>query len=169
MKKLKRFILSAVGFLLTLFLLFLAQNMIGQELSPTIYSSGGETFYVQNYSLDFVIGEPISESYEMQQTMLTQGFLQDVAGPTAIPETAVQQEDIKIYPNPANKIISIYVENELSILWYDIISIYGNSLGKTYCDKNLNSIDISCLKPGFYLLRIGIEKHDPITKRFIKK
>lgn len=157
------------GFFLFLTFHISASKIAAQELSPVINCSGGETFYAENYSLDFVIGEPISESFEMQQTMLTQGFLQDVAGPTAISETAAQQDYIQIYPIPANKTISIDVENELSILWYDIINIYGDVIGKTYCDKNLKSTDVSCLQPGFYLLRVGIEKHDPITKRFIKK
>jgi len=47
---------------------------IAQELNPSVISTGGETFIASGYSLDFVIGEIVTESYTEQSVMLTQGF-----------------------------------------------------------------------------------------------
>ena len=169
MKKLNLFMLFADIFLIILVVQLNTYKMEGQDLSPMVNCSGGETFYAQNYSLDFVIGEPLSESYEMQQTMLTQGFLQDIVGPTAISEIQAQLPDITLYPNPVLNSLSIDFGNYEAINWYEIISIHGISIEKSYCERNLGNIDISHIKPGIYLLIVGVENHDPITKRFIKK
>jgi hypothetical protein len=168
MKKLKLFALFTIIFSIILTVQLTTLKMEAQELSPSISCSGGETFYTQNYSLDFSIGEPISESYEGNLTMLTQGFLQDIVGPTAISENNERLTGVNIYPNPASQFISLNVEDAI-IKWYEIVNIYGISLEKTSCKSNPDNIDVSSLRPGVYLLKLGIEDHNPFAKKFIKK
>lgn len=169
MKKLNLFTLIVSTFLMILTIHFSAQTMEAQELSPSISCSGGETFYAGEYSLDFVVGEPISETYEMQITMLTQGFLQDIAGPTAIAEIPTSMADLKLFPNPVNHILSFDVAENATIKWYEVVSIFGVSNGIIYCEKSLESIDVSNLKPGLYVLKVGIEAQYLKAKTFIKK
>jgi hypothetical protein len=62
-----------------------------------------------------------------------------------------KQTEIKLYPNPANDIISIYpeIQNHFNIEIYDFA-------GRTILTRELNSsnIDITSLKTGMYLYRI---------------
>ena len=67
-----------------LFIIGIADYAIAQELNPIVISTAGESFTVSGYSLDFTIGEIVTETYSEQGFMLTQGFLQGKEGETAI-------------------------------------------------------------------------------------
>ncbi len=67
---------------------------IAQELNPSVISSGGETFNASGYSLDFVIGEIVTESYTEHGVMLTQGFLQGKEEGLSINEQTINADDI---------------------------------------------------------------------------
>lgn len=70
---------------------------------------------------------------------------------------------IHIYPNPVSDRLYIVGQSNIS---YEIISL----IGKTVKRGNIqtNSIDVSILEPGIYLLRINWE-NGPTVQRFVKQ
>lgn len=70
---------------------------------------------------------------------------------------------VNIYPNPATNFISIYSENSVEKL-----SIYNLNGQKLMSITQSNSLNISGLSNGIYLLQIQTE-HNNITRKIIKK
>jgi len=152
------------------FIIFFAPNYLcSQEISNSVTCAGGETFVAQDYSLDFVIGEPIVESYQIGNKLLTQGFLQEKLGPTAINELRSDAINVKLYPNPTGDYLTIDCENNSSSFWYEIVNTTGSSYGKIACNNFPEILDVSNLKPGIYLLRLSNSAHDLCSAIFIKK
>jgi len=80
----------------------------------------------------------------------------------------IVSKKISIYPNPASHIIEIKSLNENDI---GIINIYNSHGKKILTDKLINSkskIDISQIKPGFFIVEIIIKNEKDIVK-FIKQ
>ncbi len=72
---------------------------------------------------------------------------------------------ITIFPNPATNIINVNSFTNETIAQVEILSIDGKLIN-TYNHKN-NSIDLSDLHPGVYLVRCNINNHW-VVKRIIK-
>ena len=63
-------------------------------------------------------------------------------------------QTIKVFPNPASEFITVEVENDDRIQ-HDIVivSILGNTVKKTSCYNDCNTISINDLANGVYILR----------------
>jgi hypothetical protein len=79
----------------------------------------------------------------------------------AIDETALEN-NIRIYPNPANDVINITNDNEEPITSMQLFNVMGESI--YYSDKFQRAINTSKLKAGLYLLEIK-SKAGSITKK----
>ena len=84
---------------------------------------------------------------------------------TSVAKTNEKNTDIRLYPNPANKII--YIQNTLPL--NTNITIY-NMLGKKIMDKTIqtNEIDITELSKGIYFFKFNKIDNDLVYK-FIKE
>lgn len=76
-----------------------------------------------------------------------------------VEQTGVEQityaEGISVYPNPANDMISVYVDGAI---YPNAIVVVTDVTGKDrIISKMSNSIDVSTLTPGIYMLRVEIE------------
>jgi hypothetical protein len=79
-----------------------------------------------------------------------------------IPDNSLQ---VRMYPNPVSEGVINIQSNITSAATYKIY----NTLGQVISKGNFsNSIDVSSLQSGMYLLEINTEKQN-ITKRFVKK
>lgn len=75
-----------------------------------------------------------------------------------VDQTGVEQityaEGISVYPNPANDMISVYVDGAI---YPNAIVVVTDVTGKDrIISKMSNSIDVSTLTPGIYMLRVEI-------------
>jgi hypothetical protein len=99
-----------------------------------------EIVYSARVLLSVIDGELIYYTDDCEPS----GLLKSAKAKDKLPE-------IKLYPNPANDIISIYpeIQNHFNIEIYDFA-------GRTILNRELNSsnIDITSLKTGMYLYRI---------------
>jgi len=120
-------------------------------------------------------------TYEFEETLYTLCFTDSVTYYINSPNgedschyalplgvTEIVSEKISIYPNPASQTIEIKSSVE-----YDkgIINIYNNQGKKILTDKLIDSkskIDISQIKPGFFIVEI-ISKNEKDFVKFIKK
>ena len=140
-----------------------------QEINPYVVSSGGETFTASGISLDFVIGEIVTESYTEGSTMLTQGFLQGTEEGLAIYNQSANADDIVVFPNPVSNIVNIMCKGEDKPMYIEIIDIQGCKISSIQNANNPLPINIECLTPGLYVVKLIFPDHNSVTKRIIKK
>ena len=140
-----------------------------QELNPSVISSGGETFIASGYSLDFTIGEIVTESYTEQGLMLSQGFLQGKEEGLAINELTINPDDIDVYPNPSNNIVYINYKGEVKPIRIEINNIQACLVRSVIFENNPMAINLQQLNPGLYILRIIFADQNFVSKKIIKK
>lgn len=83
--------------------------------------------------------------------------------PSTLSNQEFNNEALKIYPNPFNNIINIFVENE-SIASVNIFDIQGR---KILASSN-NIIDTSSLESGIYIISIELSNKKILSKKIIK-
>ncbi len=93
----------------------------------------------------------------------TASFSEDCGGVGI--ETNEQEKQLSIYPNPTTGQLSV-ISNQLSITNISIIDITGKTVKSI--NKNTNTVDVSDLQNGLYILKIQTE-NGTVQKRFIKK
>ena len=77
----------------------------------------------------------------------------------------VYNDNISIYPNPANE--KLYIETEIEIEEVSIFDIYGRRQELSAVSGQPSAIDVSGLKSGIYFVKINTEEGN-IVKRIIK-
>jgi hypothetical protein len=72
---------------------------------------------------------------------------------TGINNHLAKSSDVQIFPNPVSS--TIYIKTEVRITGYEILNLAGEVVK---CDKLSKAIDVSSLKPGFYLIKFNTNK-----------
>ena len=83
---------------------------------------------------------------------------------TGVNEMNIEENEISIYPNPANDQLSIVLNEKIKIKNIELI----NSLGQTILTTQNTLIDLSEITAGLYLVKITTTNGDKITTRVIK-
>jgi len=161
--------ITMIVFLQISLFLGLTNYAIAQEISSNVISAGGETFTASGVSLDFVIGEIVTESYTAQSIGLTQGFLQGKEGELAIVERSVTADDITVYPNPSNDEVNVLFKGLDRPLSIEILNVQGYEIYSSRFITNPMSVSLDRLNPGLYVIRVIFHDNNFVTKRIIKK
>ncbi len=74
---------------------------------------------------------------------------------------------LKVFPNPAKE--NLYISNIVGLATANVFNLQGQKVLSVDLGAEENSIDISELEKGLYLLTIHIESGERITKKFIKE
>lgn len=82
-----------------------------------------------------------------------------------ISETSMENS-LEIYPNPANEIVNILNNNDLTISNIEIIDMFGRVV---LCAEGGNEINVSNLPQGEYFVKINTENKTISKKLFINK
>jgi hypothetical protein len=163
-------LLSSIPLLVLLFFTGIPENSIAQQLTPAVVSSGGETFTGNGLSLDFTVGEIMTESISTTGLLLTQGFLQGPDRNTGIEENLIDEKDIVVYPNPAaNQLYILYNDQDTRPVSADIKDLQGRLVLRTDGGINPLYLNLEKLTPGFYTVSILFENHQIINKKIIKQ
>ncbi|MCD4663889.1 MAG: T9SS type A sorting domain-containing protein [Bacteroidales bacterium] len=152
-----------------IFIIGLTYNAIAQELYPGVISTGGETYIASGYSLDFVIGEIVTESYTEQGFMLTQGFLQGNEEELAINEHTVHVDDIDVFPNPISDMVYIMCKVKQKPVRIEIEDLQGCMVYSLQFKNNPMEANLKQLNPGLYVLTLIFPDHNFVSKKIIKK
>jgi hypothetical protein len=86
--------------------------------------------------------------------------------PVGVKEPGNSSRTMRLYPNPANHLLSISLESPAEEFFYEIISITGVCVKSGSTEQPL--IDISELAEGIYIVRIHADGI-PYTRKFIKQ
>lgn len=129
-----------------------ATNLRAQE----VVTASGDFFTNSNGSISWTVGEPISESFEVNQNVFSQGFQQSAQNYVAI--SIISNTDlIEIFPNPFDEIIHFQYQTEEKQF---MLSLYDEkmSLVKKMTIQtgfsNESTISFLDLEAGVYFLRI---------------
>jgi len=137
-----------------------------QSLSHSVIGAAGDTFHSSNGSLDWTLGEIMTETYIQNGKMFTQGFQQ----------TEIKTDDLEkstvVYPNPVRDSLTVRMGKNGSYQ----IEVY-NILGNKLIDQNVNltsskvsfQIDFRECSPALYILRIFNTKTGQVFSFKIEK
>ncbi len=165
-KELKLLIISNCKILLIL--LFIVPSAIGfsQQISASLLCSGGESFVMTNQSLEFAIGEIVTETYQTENNILSQGFIQGTPQEIGINEDFIKNVDIHIFPNPTKNQITVSCKKTPVII--EIIDLQGRKLYTKQNPQQTEMLNLENLQRGIYFLHLVFEGNIPITNRIVK-
>lgn len=129
-----------------------------QSLAPEVIGSAGDVFSASNGSLEWTIGEIMTETYQQSNGYLTQGFHQTGQGFVGINEINVA-DNFSIYPNPVKDLLHLSFDSkEKGNYVIELFDMQGKKLlsqqitaGKGLQSTELNMQDIGS---GVYLLNV---------------
>jgi len=114
-----------------------------------------------------VIGEIVLKGFEEPILIQSTLFLENIVLSTSDKHDVV--ENLRVFPNPTNGIISIQFENQSTeSISVDILDLQGRTLRSegaiTNNGNTLYQTDLGDLNPGFYLLRLSNGRNFQIEK-----
>lgn len=83
-----------------------------QSISPSVVSSGGGNFQGSSSTLDWTVGETITETAVGGSSILTQGYHQSSYTIVSIPDTEHSDIQVSVFPNPTDDFITIKTDGE---------------------------------------------------------
>ena len=87
--------------------------------------------------------------------------------PTAIPETTAPEKPFDIYPNPVNDRLSLRFDDGATPESVELYSLAGSLVAK-HC-KSLETIDLSAMSTGVYLLCVTFEDGEKRFEKVVKQ
>lgn len=124
-----------------------------------VVATSGDFFTNPNGTISWTLGEPISESFAVNQQIFSQGFHQSAQNYAAI--SIISNTDlIEIFPNPFDEIIHLQYqtnEKELILVLYDekMALVKKTTIQSGF--SNDNTISFQDLEAGVYFLHIQSE------------
>jgi hypothetical protein len=149
-----------------LFCILIAISARSQTLSPTIINSTGGTATVNGISYDYSFGEmTLITTFSSSKLIVTQGLLQTRTDTAAVGVTTneLAVPTIIVYPNPAQQLINFESESDAAgKLHYELMDAEGRLIVSRQLPvttgKNKETIDLSKLSAGMYLLKITVSQ-----------
>lgn len=76
--------------------------------------------------------------------------------PTSVNDNPTSKNEIKVYPNPAEEILTFEIPTNLKSSYYEIFNILGQKLieGRINPNLNMKTINIEALNTGIYIIKI---------------
>lgn len=127
-----------------------------QSLSSSVIGSAGENFNATIGSLEWTLGEIMTETYKESMGYLTQGFHQ----PATIKITGLEdpeEKNVFVYPNPAREVL--YVKTiENGDYQFELFDLQGQKLiskNTSSIGTQIHTMEIHQFRAAIYLLRIA--------------
>jgi hypothetical protein len=147
------------------FLLMFAAK--AQTATPELLASAGDSFTNTDYSLNWSLGEIMTESYTNTEFILTQGFHQPYLSSVSIDEKPML--NVSVWPNPTDHILYVTALNQnAKPLSYTLKDLTGKELlNGNFMLKQ--ALDLDNYPAGMYMLSIYGDKIPLHTFKIIKK
>jgi len=150
--------------ILILFCLGVPPILYAQTSYQNVIAAAGGTALTKTMTLDWTLGEPVTESVRSENQLYTQGFQQPFLTvqemePEVIPYNSSRSEEteITVAPNPVRTTLTLTMnnlqENEIEI---QISNFAGQIVKSEAIDPIIQKtqLDLSPLVTGLYILRI---------------
>ena len=122
------------------------------------YDTDGEC----SFSIINADGEMVYTSADLQDGIL---FTYDPCSVNAVDETAMDSQNVYVYPNPTHGLLNIEGQGKMHI---SITDLLGQKLHETTAEGNV-SLDLSRYESGMYLIRIETENGVMVQKVTVRK
>ena len=134
-----------------LFFVLSASHLYAQQ---TI-STSGASFHNESETLDWSVGEIITETMVTDNSVLTHGLLQTRLEVSTLIKSTELAEIIRAYPNPAHDFIFLHMTTEdLKGMRYALFNATSNLLQQGAIREEISKISFIPLPPGTYFIRI---------------
>ena len=128
-----------------------------QSLLSSVVGSAGDQFASASGSLEWTLGEIMTETYQQSNGYFTQGFQQ----PATIKITSLDEEEDKnvvVYPNPARDILNVKTLESGAYL-IEMFDMQGQKLlnlsPTVNAGMHIHQINLQGFRVAVYLLRIS--------------
>jgi hypothetical protein len=147
-------------YLFYILLITFSLPVLSQNVSQNVISNAGNYYNSADFSVSWTVGQPVINTLESNNIIVTQGFQQSKFSISKIEEN-ISNFDVKIFPNPASDFINVIVntENNISLL-LKILDINGHVVRQAKTGNNKEStINIKKLPESIYFIKV-INKTD---------
>jgi len=137
-----------------------------QQAKQDVIATAGGFNASSGVSVSWTLGETIVPTFTSPNTILTQGFQQQITVKT-IEENLELQVTISLYPNPTSDVITIAcdgpLEGEIRVL---LVNSVGRPVRSDFIETSMSEkqIDLKDLPAGIYFLRLTQGKLDNVYK-----
>jgi len=124
----------------------------GQTITTALIGSGA----FQSPSVDWAVGETLTQTYQEGNYLLTHGFFQG-SNQTTSSDELIDNKGFYLHPNPVKSSVTINVPNKYDVgreLSLEIISVTGQSLLRQPLSSNSKTLDFSTYPSGLYFMKI---------------
>ncbi len=140
----------------------------GNPVGYNVYLNGklaAEKISSLEYSAELKNNKYVEVVAVYENDMTSVGLVKEIVAGDKIED--ITENNISIYPNPAND--RLYIEAEGEIVGITVYDIYGrHQVTETPSHQDMTSVNVSGLNAGIYFVKIN-SKEGEIVKRFIKK
>jgi len=153
-------------------LAFIVLCLVGaQTKAQEVISSNGGSFKGAMVQLDWTIGETVTETFQSDGKILTQGFHQSNLTVTAVDQIASGGIHLKVYPNPVfDQLILEMGKREVNGFEFELFDLSGKLLLQKEIEQPAENIDMRIYRSGSYFLRVSAKGESPIqTFKIIKE
>jgi hypothetical protein len=153
--------------IINIIIILITCNFFGKAQNKTqeLVTSGGDEFKGENISLEWSLGEIMTETFEGEYYTLTQGFNQAIYTITSV-KCKRKYQNIAVYPNPCRDHFFVDLKMEEDIKYsLRIIDIIGKIVHVDQLTNHANKIDIQFLKSNMYIVQI-LNNKNRIIKTF---
>lgn len=142
-----------------------------QTKAQVVISSNGGSFKGATVQLDWTIGEPVTETFQSEGKILTQGFHQSKLTVSAVDQIALGGIQLKVFPNPVSDQLILEMEKrEVKRFEIELCELSGKLLLQKETEQPNEIIDMKIYRSGCYFLRIRIKGESTIqTFKIIKE
>ena len=144
---------------LLLFIFFLFSiTTNAQTFTQEVNASGGGYYVQVNSSMQFTIGEPITETYSNTSARLYNGFEQGSYVILAVNELPpIIDLKVTLFPNPSSGIINLNIESkETSLFKVDIIDALGKLVFQKEITANaIETINLENYRSAMYYVTVS--------------
>lgn len=139
----------------------------GQTIDRSVVSSGGKLVSNSSMILEYTVGEVAVTEYSKSSVVLTEGFNQAEEKKSNISVNNLDRNStVSVYPNPANKVITISTTEGYTGAIFDIS---GQKVKEVSAIAGQTKVDVSALTSGVYLLRLSDSTGAPVIIRWVKQ
>ncbi|SDL11809.1 Por secretion system C-terminal sorting domain-containing protein [Catalinimonas alkaloidigena] len=149
----------------------LIQVVNGQSISHQVVASVGGSAVVQDFGLDWTVGEVAVETKDPERFTLTQGFHQPRLTITSLTGPMRSVWSVKVYPNPTLDFLILEgpeTGTRIQLEWTDLLGRRIDHLPSEISSLPAR-LDLSQLAGGQYLLRLSAPNRQVYSTYKIQK
>ncbi|TVQ07413.1 MAG: T9SS C-terminal target domain-containing protein [Bacteroidetes bacterium] len=135
-------------------LILLTTHSLGQSAGPSVVNSAGGQGESATMSIVWSVGEVVTETFQSEDRVLTQGVLQPEIIVTMVEDFAAGIR-VDVFPNPTRDRLTVSVKDfGGEELQFSLFDVSGTIVKKGYINGETETFPVVELSPGMYFLRI---------------